>query len=139
VDACKYAVKYPAAYPEVISVGASNAADQVPSYSLWGGVDIVAPGGDALQPILTTNVGGGYGTISGTSPAAAHITGAVALALEAKPDISLPQLVAIMQQTANHLGCAAWPIVDGCPVDQQGAGLIDAEALVDAVRKLPRD
>src|SRR5207244_4518536 len=49
-------------------------------------VDVVAPGGSVAGctagapcavKILTTNVRGGYGEVLGTSPAAAHVTGAV--------------------------------------------------------------
>lgn len=129
------AVKYPAAYPEVISVGATTARDKVASYSLWGGVDVVAPGGDSAKKILTTNLGGGYGLISGTSPATAHVTGAVALALQLRPKLSPAKVQALLQRTANHLECPRWPIVSHCPVDQQGAGLIDVQAMVDELTK----
>jgi subtilisin len=122
-----YAVRYPANYPEVISVGATTAANTVPSYSLLGDVDVVAPGGDSAQKILTTNVGGGYGLISGTSPAAAHVSGAVALALEVRRDLSAAQAQGLLQRTAKFLSC--------CSVDQQGAGLIDVEAMVDQLNK----
>jgi subtilisin family serine protease len=124
-----FAVKYPAAYPEVITVGATTAKNAVAIYSLWG-VDVVAPGGDSAQQIFTTNLGGGYGLISGTSPAAAHVTGAVALALQLRPDLSAQQVQELLQRTAHHLRC--------CPIDQQGAGLIDVRAMVEALRYAPR-
>ena len=131
-NACNaYAVKYPAAYPETIAVGATTALNKVAKYSLWGGVDIVAPGGDSVQPILTTNLGGGYGLIIGTSPATAHVTVGVALALQAKPRLTFERLVEVMQGTANHLECPAWPVTAGCPGDSQGAGLIDVKAMVN--------
>jgi hypothetical protein len=134
-DACSgYAVKYPAAYPEVISVGATTSLDKIAGYSLWGGVDVVAPGGDSAKPILTTNVGGGYGTIIGTSPATAHVTAVVALALQVRPWLTADQVVRVLQWTANHLDCPRWPDTTGCPVDQQGAGLVDAGAMVDALK-----
>ena len=140
------AVRYPAAYPEVISVGATTIQDKVASYSLWAGavdpatnlvlhVDIVAPGGgDGGQKILTTNRGGGYGLISGTSPAAAHVSGAVALALQLQRNLSPAQVQDLLRRTANHLQCPSWPSVSGCPVNQ-GAGLIDVEAMVKELRK----
>ena len=130
-SACNpYAVKYPAAYPEVIAVGATTAQNKVADYSMWGGVDVVAPGGDSAQPILTTNVGGGYGYITGTSPATAHVTVAVALALQVWPRLSFDRLVGVLQETANHLECPGWPITAGCPVDKQGAGLIDVKDML---------
>jgi subtilisin family serine protease len=121
-----HAVRYPGAYPETISVGATGPKDLIPSYSLWGGVDVVAPGGDSTRKILTTNVGGGYGEITGTSPAAAHVSGAVALALQVRRDLSPDDAQAALRRTAAPLSC--------CPIDQQGAGLIDVKALVDALR-----
>ena len=134
-----HAVRYPAVYPEVITVGASTVANTVPGYSLWG-VDVVAPGGDTgadnTKKILTTNVGGGYGVISGTSPAAAHVTGAVALALQLQRNLSPAQAQDLLQRTANHLQCPLWPAdASTCPSDQQGAGLIDVKAMVEALRK----
>jgi subtilisin family serine protease len=131
-----YAVKYPAAYPEVIAVGATTARDEVAGYSLWGGVDMVAPGGDSEHGIITTNRGGGYGVIVGTSPAAAYVSGAVALTLESRRRISFERLVAIMQRTADHLACRRWPTVTrGCQIDQQGAGLIDVKAMIDSLER----
>ena len=134
-----YAIKYPAAYPEVIAVGATTATDKVAGYSLWGGVDVVAPGGDGTLKILTTNRGGGYGLIIGTSPSAAHVSGAVALALERQPKLSFERVVNVMQRTADHLGCPAWPATSaGCSIDHQGAGLIDVSAMLDALEQSPK-
>jgi subtilisin len=128
-----HAVRYPAVYGEVITVGATTTANTVPSYSLWG-VDVVAPGGNSgelplVTKILTTNVGGGYGLIIGTSPAAAHVTGAVALALQLRRTLTPAQAQDLLRQTARPLSC--------CTDDQQGAGLIDVEAMVDALEKSP--
>jgi subtilisin family serine protease len=117
-----FSVKYPAAYRDVIAVGATTAGDPVASYSLWS-VDVVAPGGDSTNKILTTNVGGGYGLIMGTSPAAAHVSAAAALALKLRPTLSPAEVQELLQRTAQHLAC--------CTVDQQGAGLIDLRALAD--------
>lgn len=132
-----FAVKYPAAYPEVIAVGATTVTNEVPSYSLSGWVDMVAPGGggDSAEPILTTNLGRGYGVIIGTSPAAAHVSGAVALMLQRRPRLSLEEVVRVLQQTANHLDCPKWPAVSpGCEIDRQGAGLIDVRAILEELR-----
>jgi subtilisin len=49
-------------------------------------VVVAAPGGSTKsQRILSTTKGGGYGWGSGTSQAAAHVTGAMALVLQIKP------------------------------------------------------
>ena len=49
-------VKYPAAYPEVLAVTATNYNDQIASYSLAGPeVDVTAPGGERMDKrILST-------------------------------------------------------------------------------------
>ena len=89
----------PAAYPEVIAVGAIDINGRIPTYSTYSqpGPDVLAPGGAPLSgapdngEILSTN-NVGFGRGHGTSQAAACVTGAIALALSLKPDL-LPQAV----------------------------------------------
>jgi len=68
------AVMYPAAYDSVISVAATDNNDQFASFSSLG-AEISAPGVN----ILSTAIGGGYTTLSGTSMAAPHVTATSAL------------------------------------------------------------
>jgi len=64
---------FPAAYPEVIAVTAGEAPGRVASYANRGAfVDMMAPGN------ATLNFNGQTWRISGTSPAAAFISGAIA-------------------------------------------------------------
>ncbi|MHB0960176.1 MAG: S8 family serine peptidase [Pirellulaceae bacterium] len=68
---------YPARYDldNIISVAATDHSDQLASFSNWGtGVDIAAPGVD----IYSTH-GNTYRTLSGTSMATPHVSGAAAL------------------------------------------------------------
>ncbi|HEY7491927.1 MAG TPA: S8 family serine peptidase [Candidatus Tectomicrobia bacterium] len=120
-------VMYPARYPWVIAVTAIDHNDQVTNYSRRGlEVDLAAPGGvrTGVQ-ILSANRGGGYGYSSGTSQAAAHVTGAIALLLQQQPGLSLQQLLALLGQTATDLGYPeAW----------QGVGLLAVERLVEALQ-----
>jgi subtilisin family serine protease len=118
-------VKFPAAYPWVLAVGATNKDDDIAGYSCEGPeLDFVAAGGDTKMPILSTDTGGGYGKASGTSQAAAHATAAVVLALQTQPGLSLQGVRSVLQATAKHLG-----------VDQQlqGAGRLDAQKMMEAL------
>ncbi|HEY3837860.1 MAG TPA: S8 family serine peptidase, partial [Bryobacteraceae bacterium] len=80
----------PGNYTNVISVGASDASDGVWSESGSADVprivpDLLAPG-VSVYSSLPTNLSPQYGTKTGTSMAAPHISGLAALMMEAKPD-----------------------------------------------------
>jgi subtilisin family serine protease len=83
---------YPASVdsPAVITAASSSRGGRLASASAYGAasVDIAAPGDD----ILTTDLGGSYSTRSGTSFAAAYVSGAVALLAAARPEASGAQL-----------------------------------------------
>jgi subtilisin family serine protease len=96
-------VKYPARYCWVIAVTAIDSNGQVPDYCLLGPeVDVKAPGGSMLtEQILSTDLNGGYTLGSGTSHAAAHVTGSIALALQVYPSLTFTDVYNYLRGTAE--------------------------------------
>ncbi|MGD8535569.1 MAG: S8 family peptidase [Candidatus Aminicenantes bacterium] len=75
-------IDYPAKYTETITASAVDQFCQFALFSSFGPeIDITAPGVD----IKSTYIKGSYITMSGTSMAAAHVTGVVALVLTTSP------------------------------------------------------
>ncbi len=107
---------YPAADPNVIAVSATDANDQLFEASNRGSyIAIAAPGVDILLPAPD----GSYQVTSGTSFAAAHVSGIAALILERRPDLKPDAVRNILLGGAKDLGPAGRD-------PQFGAGLADA-------------
>ncbi|MDB5099701.1 MAG: peptidase [Cyanobacteria bacterium RYN_339] len=80
---------YPAAYPEVISVGATDKNDARATFSTYGStLAIAAPG----TSILSTYKGGLYKSLDGTSMASPHVAGVAALVRSLHPDWTVAQV-----------------------------------------------
>jgi subtilisin family serine protease len=118
----------PANYPEAFSVGASDnfgvinpGSSRGPS-ACNGAVfpKIVAPG----VSIRSTGLLGGYSMATGTSMAAPHVSGSLALLLNAFPDLTVDQQESALLNSAVELG-------NPSPDNIYGHGQIDALAAFD--------
>lgn len=98
--------RFPASYPEVISVAATNDRDLRASFSSFGSqLTLSAPG----VAIPTTAVGGKYkNNFQGTSAAAPHVAAAAALILENNPGLRPAEVRGILQASCDDLGAKGW-------------------------------
>lgn len=87
--------------------------------------EVTAPGVEIIST-LSTHFGGGYISMSGTSQAAPHTAGVIALMLSKNPAITPVEIDYILESTAVELGPAGKDSL-------YGAGRIDAFSAVNAV------
>ena len=114
---------YPAADPNVIAVTATDADDNLFVHSNRGRhIAVAAPGVDVLVPAPH----GTYQFTTGTSVAAALVSGIAALLLELDPRLSPQALKRVLLATSKDLGPKGRD-------DQFGAGLVDAYRAAQAV------
>jgi serine protease AprX len=100
------------------ATGAVSDANSVP-------MDLTDPADPQVMPVeLWTR----YTVLSGTSMAAPHVAGVVALLLQANPRLSPDAVREVLRRTARP--------TDGCPPHACGAGQVDARAAVDLVRSV---
>lgn len=123
------AAQYPAAYDEVIAVGAIDNEFTIWSGSNWGDyVDVVAPGAGDSSPILSTEttttqcvglvqtgsgvievlITTGYCYKQGTSMAAPFVSGLVAQIKQINKDLTPAQVKSLLTSTALDLGSGGW-------------------------------
>jgi subtilisin family serine protease len=121
---------FPAAYPDVIAVGAIDQSDNRAAFSQTGPhIDVAAPG----VGIRSTVWDDGYDTYQGTSMATPHVAGVAALILSCNPQLTAAQVGDIIRQTAQALRDNP---ADPVPNDAYGFGCVDAAAAID--RACPR-
>lgn len=121
-DGASNSIDYPGAYPEVIAVAALDSTKTKASYSDMGPqLDIAAPGSDVIS--TSNSADNGYTTMSGTSMATPHVSGALALAKSCAPSATNVQLRDALYRTAEDLGTAGWD-------SSYGHGLARADRLV---------
>jgi Subtilase family len=91
---------YPAAYPHVIAVAATDQRDQLFAQSVRGPhVALAAPGVDIVVPAPAKE----YQFTTGTSVAAAHVSGVAALLIERHPDADADTVLEVLTSSAKRL------------------------------------
>lgn len=133
VDASTFS---PAGCSGVITVGATNAAGNRASYSNYGTrIDLMAPGGEPSgQQVVSTLGSGQYGSQAGTSMAAPHVAGVLALMKSKKPALTAAEGLSILKETARPLSATQCNRPSGL---ECGAGLIDAQAALARLNTPP--
>jgi subtilisin family serine protease len=138
--ACGSVEDPPAPYADVLTVGAVDSRGAIADFSSRGPTpdgsakpDVVAPG----ENVLSALPGGAYGRLSGTSMAAPHVAGVVALMWSAEP-----ALVGDLARTRQILRDTAVPVPPttvvtcGGIANVAGAGRVDAYAAVRAAQAI---
>jgi serine protease len=145
---------YPAALPNVVTVGATDYNGKRAPYSNYGTkIIVMAPGGDLQKQLPfpfddgtgsknypagilstlynTSKQSWGYQMYEGTSQAAPLVAGIVSLMLAVNPSLDTKETIRILQTTANPAGKCD----EGC-----GPGIVDADkalAMTGGSGKLP--
>ncbi len=125
----------------VISVAATDIDGWKSYYSNYGNlIKISAPGGDlswddailsTLNNGTTTPLADTYTHYQGTSMAAPHVSGVIALMYSVNPTLSQTQVLQILQNTARD-----FPSSSNCATTTCGAGILDAAEAVQSALDL---
>ncbi|MHC1572756.1 MAG: S8 family peptidase, partial [Methanosarcinales archaeon] len=128
----------PACLNKSIAVGATDQNDEIAEFSIRGPVtcngstytkpDVSAPG-VSITSTIPGWYGSSYGVLSGTSMATPHVSGTVALMLEADNSLTPQDIREILEETAIDLGT---PGKD----NTYGSGRIDAYAAVLSIARV---
>ncbi|MCX6093800.1 MAG: S8 family serine peptidase [Candidatus Bipolaricaulota bacterium] len=118
-------VMYPGKYGSVLAVSATDRGDLLAAFSNRGPeVAVCAPGDE----ITAFTAGGRPATESGTSFAAPHVSGILALILSLAPELSADKAIAVLESSCEDLGQRGRDALFG-------NGLVDAWGAVERLRR----
>jgi subtilisin family serine protease len=124
--------QYPAAYPGVLSVGATDDTDKLYFWSTRGSwVLLTAPGCHMVTDITTPP-----GTICGTSFTPGAISGVAGLLISRNPSLTINQVIGALVSTAKPVAGVAYGRVDPVAAFQQ-LGLLTPAAATPIPRATP--
>lgn len=101
---------YPAAFPQVISVAATTQQDTRANFSNFGDKIVISAPGEGIYSTMWSGtqiapcLGQAYCSLSGTSMAAPHVSGLIALMLAKNSSLTPTQVVSFLTSTADDLG-----------------------------------
>ena len=121
----------------VAAIDPYNSSYPIADFSSRGPTNCTPSGASAIKPDISAPgvntyssvPGGGYSQYSGTSMASPHINGAVALMVQANPDLAVETIKEILYSTAVDLGSAGED-------NDYGHGIIDCVEAVNMAIKL---
>ena len=114
--------------PHMIAVGGTNDLDwHPPAYNTGAYVDLSAP----ASALYTTDMGGKYITSNGTSLSAAVVSGAAALILSVKPELTAQQLIDLLLASTVDLGAPGRDEVFG-------TGRLDLKKALELLKVSPK-
>jgi hypothetical protein len=115
--------EYPGAYRHVLAVGAVDGSGRpLPTSTRGPQVALAAPGLEVLSTAPSRSGGApGYAVRSGTSMAAAVVSGVAARIWAARPRLRASQVAALLTGSARDVGAPGWDV-------ETGAGVVDLAA-----------
>ncbi|MGI8733744.1 MAG: S8 family peptidase, partial [Pyrinomonadaceae bacterium] len=112
---------YPASFaiPDLIAVASSDNFDQLPAWSNWGRqrVTMAAPGVN----VVTTQLGGSYWLVSGTSASAPLVSGVAGLLKTMRPWVNSRQIERALGDGARKVASLSGKVAAGGVVNAAGA------------------
>ena len=112
-------IMFPASYPTVISVGATNRKNERTWFSNYNQhISVVAPG----EAILTTTIDNSYKLVSGTSFSGPMVAGGAALVKILQPQATPTEIKQLLELTSTDLGVTGKD-------EEHGAGLLNLKRL----------
>jgi hypothetical protein len=124
-------LSYPATFPHVLTVGATDENDRVTVFSSASpALDLAAPGQDIEAAIPTIFNPSGYQPVDGTSFSAPLVSAAAAAVWTLRPTLTNTQLFQIMRHSARDSGKRGWDA-------DTGYGILDLPAAM--TRHTPAD
>jgi hypothetical protein len=118
---------YPATFAHVLTVGATDEADRVTSFSSASqAMDLAAPGQDIPVAVPTGFDPSGYSVFDGTSFSAPLVSGAAAAVWTERPSLTNTELFEVMRRSARDVGKKGWDADTGYGILNVPAALAHA-------------